>query len=74
MLLMCDGGGRPVFDLKGSAFIGTHWGQPVRRLVLKDESELFFDMESELIRSFYELDTLIVMPAVFEITLIAIGK
>ncbi len=74
MLLMCDEDQCSIFELKGSAFIGIHWGQPVRGLVLKSESELFFDMESELIRSFYELDTLIVMPAVFEITLIAIGE
>lgn len=74
MLLMCDEGKCSIFELKGNAFIGIHWGQPVRGLVLRDKSELFFDMESELIMSFYELDTLMVMPAVFEITLIAIGK
>ena len=71
---MCDEGKCSIFELKGSAFMGIHWGQPVRKLVLKGESELLFDMESELIRSFYELDTPAVTPAVFEATLIAAGK
>lgn len=58
MLLMCDEGSHPIFGLKGSAFIGIHWGQPVRGLVLKGETKLFFNIESELIRSFYESDAL----------------
>ena len=73
MIVICDGGGRPIFGLKGGAFIGIYQKR-LRGLVLKGETELFFDMESELIRSFYELDTLTVTPAVFEVTLIAVGK
>jgi hypothetical protein len=74
MIMICDGGRCPIFELKGSAFIGIYQRRPVCGLVLKGETELFFDMESELIRSFYELDTLTVTPAVFEVTLIAVGK
>lgn len=25
MIVICDEGGRPVFELKGSTFIGIHW-------------------------------------------------
>jgi len=57
MIVICDGGGRPIFGLKGGAFIGIYQKR-LRGLVLKCESELFFNIESELIKKFYELDAL----------------
>lgn len=29
MIMICDGGGRPVFELKGEAFIGIYQKHPV---------------------------------------------
>jgi hypothetical protein len=39
MLLMRDEGGRPIFGLKGGAFIGIYH-KHLRELVLKSETEL----------------------------------
>lgn len=59
--------------LEQTNFLGQRGGKPVHGIIIDRDNDLFFDVTNDKIRSFYELDTLMVMPADFETILIELG-
>lgn len=60
-------------ELEQNSFIGQRNGKPVHGVIIDREYELFIDLASEKIRSYYELDTLLVVPTDYDTIVVEIG-